>query len=229
MSEGVSVGTRRLVVVALNLCLPLGRGLRTMKMLAEWRAWWRLQGRSMATVGEYQRYLVQLAPRVPLDEALSDVLEFVTDGTTPSTRRQRSRSCRAFYRWAHGEGLTDAAWWQRIPSLNEPAAPQRTVTVDDVTTTLGTIRGQTFTAARDRALIAVLWSSGLRRSEVARMRVEDLDLERRCVMVVGAKDGKPRVAPLSLEAGRYLLRYLRHRAAHQHATSPALWLGEPAR
>jgi hypothetical protein len=130
---------------------------------------------------------------MPLEEAtLADVLEFVADGTTPAVRRQRSRSCRAFYRWAHSEGVMEAGWWQRVPSLNEPAAPQRTVTVDDVTTTLGAIHGQTFTAARDRALIAVLWSSGLRRSEVARMRVGDL--EQRCLMVISAKGGKPRLA-----------------------------------
>jgi integrase/recombinase XerC len=198
-----------------------------MRTLTEWRAWWRLQGRSMTTQREYQRYLVQLAQRVPLEEAtLADVLEFVADGTTPAVRRQRSRSCMAFYRWAHSEGVTEAGWWQRVPSPNEPAAPQRTVTVDDVTTTLGTIRGQTFTAARDRALIAVLWSSGLRRSEVARMCVDDIDLDQGCVMVIGAKGGKPRLAPLSPEAARYLLRYLRHRAVHPHAASPALWLGE---
>lgn len=58
------------------------------------------------------------------------------------------------------------------------------------------------------------------------MRVEDLDVEQRCVMVIGAKGGKPRLAPLSPEAARYLLRYLRHRAVHPHAASPALWLGE---
>ena len=121
-----------------------------MRTLAEWRAWWRLQGRSMTTQREYQRYLVQLVQRVPLEDAtLADVLEFVADGTTPAVRRQRSRSCRAFYRWAHGEGVMEADWWQRVPSLNEPATPQATVTVDDVATTLAAIRGQTFAAARN--------------------------------------------------------------------------------
>ena len=62
-----------------------------MRTLTEWRAWWRLQGRSMTTQSEYQRYLVRLAERVPLEEAtLADVLEFVADGATPAIRRQRS-------------------------------------------------------------------------------------------------------------------------------------------
>jgi site-specific recombinase XerD len=30
--------------------------------------------------------------------------------------------------------------------------------------------------SRDRALVAVLWSSGMRRFEVARIQIEDLDL-----------------------------------------------------
>jgi hypothetical protein len=79
------VARRNLVVVVGTVCLPCSRGLRTMKQLTEWRAWWRLQGRSMTTQREYQRYLFQLADRVPLDDAtLADVLEFVADGATPA-------------------------------------------------------------------------------------------------------------------------------------------------
>jgi hypothetical protein len=64
-----------------------------MRTLTEWRAAWRLSGRSMTRQAEYQRYLVQLAERVQLDEAtLSDVLDFVADGTTPSIRRRRARA-----------------------------------------------------------------------------------------------------------------------------------------
>ena len=89
-----------------SVCLPLSRGLRTMRTLTEWRAWWRLQGRSMTTQREYQRYLVQLAQRVSVEEAtLADVLEFVADGATPALRRQRSRSCRA---WRPPTGRSDA-------------------------------------------------------------------------------------------------------------------------
>ena len=50
-------------------------------------AWRRLQGRSVATVREYTRYLAQLAERVPITDAtLTDVLEFVADGATPAIR-----------------------------------------------------------------------------------------------------------------------------------------------
>jgi site-specific recombinase XerD len=128
-----------------------------MRTLTEWRAWWRLQGRAMTTQSECQGYPAQLAAQVPSDEAtLAEVLEFVADRSTPSIRRQRSRACRSFYKWTTQPGVLDASWWTRIPSLNEPATPQATATVDDVGTTLAAIRGQDFTAARDRALVAVL-------------------------------------------------------------------------
>jgi len=162
-----------------------------------------------------------------LDEAtLAEVLDFVADGTTPSLRRQRSRACRSFYKWTTQEGVYDATWWTRIPSLNEPATPQATATVDDVATTLAAIRGQDFTAARDRALVAVLWCSGMRRSEVVRMTVTDLDTDLGAITVIGAKGGKPRLAPLSPDATRLVLRYLRQRDRHPHAHRDALWLGE---
>ena len=71
-----------------------------------------------------------------MDEVtLAEVFDFVADRTTPSIRRQRSRACRSFYMWTTQEGVYDAAWWTRIPSLNQPATPQATATVEAVVTT----------------------------------------------------------------------------------------------
>ncbi len=61
----------------------------------------------------------------------------------------------------------------------------------------------------DKAIVAVLWSSGMRREEVSRMRVEHLDLDGAHVLVPITKTKRHRVAPLSPEAVKLVRVYLR--------------------
>lgn len=61
--------------------------------------------------------------------------------------------------------------------------------------------------ARDRAVLELLYATGLRVSELAGLRLEDVDRARRLVQVVG-KGGRPRVVPYGAEAARALDAYL---------------------
>ena len=62
--------------------------------------------------------------------------------------------------------------------------------------------------SRDKALIELLWSTGLRRSELARLDASDINLSQGYLVVRTTKSGKPRIAPLSPQARRALLRHL---------------------
>jgi integrase len=125
----------------------------------------------------------------------------------------------AFLRWATEEQILDASWYRRIKLPNVKDLPQETATEDDYRRAMA--KAQSY---RDRALVAVLWSSGIRRAEVARMRVEHLDLDGRNVLVPITKTGKFRVAPLSPEACKLLRVYLR-KHPQIGATGP-LWIGQ---
>ena len=61
---------------------------------------------------------------------------------------------------------------------------------------------------RDRAILEVLYSSGLRLQELVALRMDDLDLSRGYLRVFG-KGSKERIVPLGGAARRALLRYLR--------------------
>jgi site-specific recombinase XerD len=65
---------------------------------------------------------------------------------------------------------------------------------------------------RDRAMFELMYSSGLRVCEAARLLVKDLSLERREIIVRG-KFGRDRVVPLSRVAAAFLGHYLGKRAA----------------
>jgi integrase/recombinase XerD len=72
------------------------------------------------------------------------------------------------------------------------------------------------TARRDRALILLLLDTGLRASEVARLRVDDVDLTTGAVLVVTHNSGRksrPRTTYLGNTARKSLWRYLSNRPA----------------
>jgi integrase/recombinase XerD len=61
---------------------------------------------------------------------------------------------------------------------------------------------------RDRAILEVLYSTGMRRLELVRLRVWDLDLERATVIIRQAKGKKDRIIPLGDRAAAWVRKYL---------------------
>jgi site-specific recombinase XerC len=85
--------------------------------------------------------------------------------------------------------------------------------------------GKDFNAGRDVAIIRLLIDSGMRRSEIAELKVKDLDWDNNLAFVVG-KDRRPRACPFGRKTAQALDRYLRLRDQHRDAVSEALWLGK---
>ena len=81
---------------------------------------------------------------------------------------------------------------------------------------------------RDRTLLEVLYSSGIRRGELLGLDTEDVDLDRGLMRVLG-KGGKERLVPLGKSARRHLETYLRAIRAfllRADAPSPAVFLSK---
>ena len=84
--------------------------------------------------------------------------------------------------------------------------------------------GRTFAQRRDTAIIAVFTATGIRLSELAALRCNDIDLWQREITVRG-KGGKDRIVKIGHQAARSLDRYQRARSRHAQAWRPQLWLG----
>lgn len=67
---------------------------------------------------------------------------------------------------------------------------------------------------RDRAILEVLYASGIRASELAALKLEDADYERDSLRIHAAKQGKNRVIPVSSRAMKIVYRYV-HEARDQ--------------
>jgi len=84
---------------------------------------------------------------------------------------------------------------------------RRPLTREEMTRFLDGLDTETSVGLRDRTLFELIYSSGLRVSEAASLKVSDIDFERR-VMVVRGKLDRDRMVPISEVAADFLTRFL---------------------
>jgi site-specific recombinase XerD len=127
------------------------------------------------------------------------------DRLAPATISRRLASVRSLIRFTLGpERVPDAALApRRVRRL--PDAPKE-AEIDEL---LELVDGDSPLAVRNRALLEVLYSAGLRSAEAVGLDLADVDFEREALHVHG-KGGKQRVVPLGEEAAHHVARYLRH-------------------
>ena len=135
---------------------------------------------------------------------------------------------RAFYRFAleHDRQLTDDPCAgikapkspRRLPSALSPEEAAKLVTID----------GDDPLAIRDRALLELAYSSGLRLSELAQLDIDGCDLNTGEVRVLG-KGSKERIVPVGAAAREAVARWLAPRAAHAAPGERALFIGRKGR
>ena len=134
-------------------------------------------------------------------------------GLTPKSLQRRLSACRSFYRWLlrHGSiGANPAA------SLRAPKAARKLPQVLDVDEAVQLVEVPTDAplGQRDRALLELLYSSGLRVSELCALRWHDLDFDEGQVTVLG-KGSKQRVVPVGSHARAELAAWRAEQSATQ--------------
>ncbi|MEA9393571.1 site-specific tyrosine recombinase XerC [Acerihabitans sp. TG2] len=133
-----------------------------------------------------------------------------SNGEPLSSRTQRSQlqPLVVWFRWMTRQGLllANPAADLELPKL-ERHLPRHILSVEDVEQVLSLPDLSTTQGIRDRTLMELLWSSGLRRSEVARLDLYSVDRRRKTVTVRQGKGKKDRVIPIGERALRWVLRY----------------------
>jgi site-specific recombinase XerD len=142
----------------------------------------------------------------------------------PATANNRHRALQAFFKWAVEEGEIKDSPMARMKPPKVPEAPPPVLTEDQIHRLLKACAGKDFAARRDTAIILLLYDTGMRRAELAGLKVSDLDLDQNVAFVMG-KGGRPRACPFGRKVALALDRYLRARAQNRNAALPELWLG----
>jgi site-specific recombinase XerD len=157
-------------------------------------------------------------------EHVEEFINHVLRRWTPATAAIRFRGVQSFFRWAVEEGEIKESPMARMkpPTVPEPSTPM--LSGAQLKRLLQTCEGRDFMSRRDMAILRLFIDSGLRRSELAYLKLANVDLDHNVALVLG-KGRRARAVPFGRKTAQALDRYLRVRAQHRHADSEALWLG----
>ncbi|PRC90589.1 site-specific tyrosine recombinase XerC [Solimicrobium silvestre] len=134
-----------------------------------------------------------------------------TDGMPLSIASQHTElvPLKAYFKWlARGKQIQ----YNPAAELEMPKIPRKipryVLTVQEVETVLNQTDTQTPMGLRDRAMMEVLYSSGIRRSELAKLDMTDIDTNRGSLLVREGKGKRDRLVPLGARACAWVTRYL---------------------
>jgi len=136
----------------------------------------------------------------------SRLREFVASehrrGLSPTSLQRRLSACRSYYAWLLKHGVIEAS---PAIGLRAPRAPRKLPQVLDVDEAVQLVEVDTSAplGLRDRALLELFYSSGLRLSELCALRWRDLHLDQGLVTVLG-KGSRQRSVPVGSHARRAL-------------------------
>ena len=126
------------------------------------------------------------------------------NGLAPATIARNLAAVRSFLRFTLGPTrVPDASLGPRRPQ-RLPEAPKR----EEIESIVDSLDGEGPLGLRNRALVELVYSAGLRSAEAVGLDLADVDFEQELVRVRG-KGGKERVVPLGEEAAHVVARYLR--------------------
>jgi integrase/recombinase XerD len=153
------------------------------------------------------------------------VAEMMNSGLSPRSVARTVAAVRGFYRFSvlaqhleanPADDLRAPRAWPALPKFLALEEVEKLLTQPDVATAIG---------LRDRALIEVLYATGMRVSELIHLRASDLNLEGGFLTCTG-KGNKQRLVPMGTEASKWVTKYIRDArpALLRKRTSPWLFV-----
>lgn len=185
----------------------------------------RASRKSPETVKTYTKAIHQLqgymGERTRIEQADIETM-FAESALSQVTLAQRYRSLQQFFKYVARE-TEQPNPMEGMDSINPPNTPPPVLTADELNRLFAACRGTTFGDRRDLAILSLFADTGVRRGEMAGMRIEDFDLGEQTVAVTG-KTGTRGVPYGTLTATR-IDRYLRSRRTYPGHDEPWMWLG----
>ena len=200
----------------------------------------RAENKAPSTITTYSKAVVQLddhlhavgMPRAVAAIHREHVEAFLVAlqdrGARPATVSQRYRSLQQFFKWLEGEGEITVSPMARMKPPAVPVEPPEVLRDDDFRAILKACSGFDFEDRRDTAVLRLFLDTGMRRGELAGLRLADIDFDHDTAIVMG-KGRRPRICPFGRKTAQALDRYLRVRGRHPHAESEWMWVGRRGR
>lgn len=151
------------------------------------------------------------------------------EGKAPTTIRSRWIALRNLYGWLHDEDELETNPMARVRVEKVDPPPIDVLGEDQLRALLKACEGRGFHDRRDIAIVRLFAATGMRLSELADLRLADVDLARRVAFVEHGKGDKARFVRFDAGTAQAIDRYLRVRGRHPKAALPWLWISRGGR
>ncbi|MCH8135061.1 MAG: tyrosine-type recombinase/integrase [Proteobacteria bacterium] len=178
---------------------------------------WMERGLSPNTLGAYRADLMTLwrglsENNVSIEEAQkADLLEFIArrveSGAKPRSTARQLSSFRRFFRYIMREGLRDNDPTADIAMPRIGRSLPKTLTEEEVDMLLHAPNTDEPLGHRDRAMLELLYATGLRVSELINLKQSQVNFNQGVLRIVGKGDSE-RLIPLGEEAQRWLRDFI---------------------
>ncbi len=178
---------------------------------------WMERGLSQNTLGAYRADLMTLGRSLAtgnksIDQAdKADLLGFIADrvesGAKPRSTARQLSSFRRFYRYIMREGLRDTDPTADIEMPRIGRSLPKTLTEDEVDALLNAPNTDEPLGHRDRAMLELLYATGLRVSELINLQQSQINFNQGVLRIVGKGD-RERLIPLGDESQRWLRDFI---------------------
>jgi site-specific recombinase XerD len=204
-----------------------------------WSLSLRARNRSPKTIRGYleaislfRDFLMAREMPVAVDQLKREHVEaFIADQLTlwkPRTAQARYGGLLQFFKWLTEEGEIESS---PMVSMKPPTVPENsvpTISDNDLKALLAACKGQSFRDRRDEAILRIFIDTGTRLDEVTNLKLADVDLDLKVLVVMG-KGSRLRSVPFGNKTAQATERYLRSRRKHTSAGLEYLWLGTKGR
>ena len=160
------------------------------------------------------RYIESLRATSVADASRADARMFLGElcgrGLSATSIAKMTCGLRAFYKFLRFAGITHQSPMVTIPNRKLPRRVPRVLTVEEIERLIAAA-GSPF----ERAVIEVLYATGVRVSELVNLRLENVDMGEHVILVKKGKGGKDRYVLFGQHAAKAIAEYLQWRQSKE--------------
>ena len=175
---------------------------------------------------DFSMHCASLPEQIDMLDIRGFISEQIVGGKAKSTVARRLATLRSFFNYLYKEGYVKINQAKLVPTPKLGTHLPTFLSVDEVFALVQAPEGIGLLPVRDRALLELLYSSGLRVSEMAGLNVDDLNIREQLVKVKG-KGKKERIVPVGNKAIDVLKSYLIERVLYKKRKAKLLGADAP--
>jgi len=164
------------------------------------------KGASSHTLRAYRKDLREFSESVKCEPNNIDIIDLrgfiagqIQKGLNKTTVSRRLSSIRSFFKFLYREGYMKTNPAKLVSNPKVPKLLPRFLSVDDVFSLVEKPEGIGFLPARNRAVLELLYSSGLRVSELSGINTDDIHIKE-CLIKIKGKGKKERIVSIGSKA-----------------------------